>query len=72
MAYTKVKLNKEQIEYLIDLIAIRKSKYKTQEEWWNSPEFTIIEILDDALLAITNLTNFNSVITPNTLVVKGF
>lgn len=55
MLYTKVKLNKEQIEYLMDLIEIRKSKYKTQEEWWNSEEFTLIEILDDAHIAICEL-----------------
>ena len=55
MLYTKVKLNKEQIEYLMDLIGIRKSKYKTQEEWWNSEEFTLIEILDEAHLTICEL-----------------
>lgn len=52
MSYTNVKLNKDQIEYLMDLIEIRKSKYKTQEEWWNSEEFVLIEILDEARLTI--------------------
>lgn len=55
MLQTEVKLNKDQIEYLMDLIYISKSKYKTQEEWWNSKEFALIETLDEAHLTIEEL-----------------
>jgi hypothetical protein len=46
---------KKQIENLMDLLDISKSKYKTQEEWWNSEEFNLIEILDEAYSTICEL-----------------
>lgn len=52
MPRIKVGLTNEQIEYLMDLVENEKSKYKTQEEWQNSKEFSIIEELDDMNLAI--------------------
>lgn len=42
-------LSTDEIEYLLDILNIQKSKYKTQEEWWNSKEFELIETLSDAV-----------------------
>lgn len=50
MAKKKILLTTDEIEYLLDILSIRKSKYKTQEEWWNSKEFKLIEILSDTVL----------------------
>ncbi len=49
MPKKKIPLTTDEIEYLLDILIIRKSNYKTQEEWWNSKEFKLIEILDNAI-----------------------
>lgn len=49
MPKKKIPLTTDEIEYLLDILSTRKSNYKTQEEWWNSKEFELIEKLDDAI-----------------------